>query len=206
MSGVTCWESPDRREAVCSLTGMRARSDNWGHCALDYACKGHSHWPPVCAREVGPVPNPWSSSARISDAPAAAELAPGEYIECYDGEKWVRCKHKRRNPNSLSEICGHYHSRWAKEPAAPPVAERAPPKCEVRHPDVVSCTTDVLSRVYPVGRRYACSSCYRARESDIAIHMQGTMGGRHYQEPLPTDHWRAPDLLARPWLYRGRGR
>jgi hypothetical protein len=142
----------------------------------------------------------------ISGAPAAAELAPGEYIECYDGEKWVRCKHKRRNPNSLSEICGHYHSRWAKEPAAPPVAERAPPKCEVRHPDVVSCTTDVLSRVYPVGRRYACSSCYRARESDIAIHMQGTMGGRHYQEPLPTDHWRAPDLLARPWLYRGSGR
>jgi hypothetical protein len=92
---------------------------------------------------------------------------------------------------------------------APPIAERVPPK------QIPVCEDCELTDVPGIAFRYVsrsddpvrlCDPCYLDREESLATHMKGTVGDRLADEALIAATWRAPDLFARPWLYRGRGR
>jgi hypothetical protein len=95
---------------------------------------------------------------------------------------------------------------WVPVPAVPPVAERPPAP---QHRDCDDCGSPVaLMRRTRKCRRPIpyCDVCWGNREAELS---QFTADYRPTREPLDLSWqgtWRAPDLLARPWLYRGRGR
>jgi hypothetical protein len=127
----------------------------------------------------------------ISDATAAAETHVGPCYKC---------------GASHNEACRPTCKRTTARVtfADPPVAERVQPK-----PTCSNCHAPGLfpERAVDGGDVWRwCDPCYLEHENDIAIRMKGTIGDRLADESLPTGAWRAPDLLARPWLYRGRGR
>jgi hypothetical protein len=149
----------------------------------------------------------------ISDAPAVAEPAH-VCEECdenlvtdgpEDHASWCS-KSTRRTSRIAADGYGYRNGVFGRyASAAPPVAERVTPKRVCVDCDTAPLTGELPMRItWGQPPRPICDDCYLKRERGAVAWTN--LVNAPAPEPLPAGTWRAPDLLARPWLYRGRGR